>query len=445
MRASCSEPNCLGVNILSRKRNDLLIPEVFVPLTGEYLQADKVFAHDQDQIHTWRRELSRAKRQKTRLWVCSLCQESVFIAGGRGKDKRRPHFKHYRDIPACPYQTRDLDKEAIRRVKYNGAKESPLHRELKEFIYSALRNDVAATDVAMEKTLFIEDGGRHWRRPDVSATWNGIKVVFEVQISSDFLDVIVGREDDYRSAGVFIIWVFRDFDPERFVTKDIYVGNQKQVFVLTKRAMELSRSNESLVLECYYKVPEAYNGSLIENWHQSDVMLADMTFKQDKMQAFYHNYDEARGLLESSLLRSRFENYWCEVRPGLDPIERNEKDIEFQVELSAKLLGIPKKWDSSIEGFLNALYSLHRRTPIAYKMNLFGIVDNALNSRKQYSYVLFKAVELFGCGEMFKRRDAFKTKLKQYRDERNTNPKYLRNRDYDTLFMFLFPVLCTLK
>lgn len=114
-----------------------LIPEVFVPETGCFIKAAEYFdGQDErhvDEVHAKRRELLRAKRKGEKLWVCAMCQEPIYIASGLGLTKRRAHFKHFVDTPRCPYQTHNkLPTETIRRIKYNGAKESPLHRDMKE-------------------------------------------------------------------------------------------------------------------------------------------------------------------------------------------------------------------------------------------------------------------------------------------------------------------------
>lgn len=422
-------------------RNALRIPEIFDPSSGEYHSADVLFGQDPDTIHTWRRELRLAKRRDEPLWVCSLCQEPVFIAGGCGTDKRRHHFKHYRDIPLCPYQTRDgLDADTIRRIKYNGAKESPLHRELKEFLRDMLELDPDAFNIMVEQTHFHQDGGRVWRRPDVATNWRDRKIVFEIQISTDFLTVILGREEFYHSQEIFLLWVFNQFSPDQFTTRDIYVGNQKNLYVLTERTKELSLQNKILTFECHYKVPYLLDGQIVDRWQSQDVCLKDLTFDKEKMQIIWNHYDEQVSSLSRDSLRSRFERYWCNDRPAMDMDSRNHRDELFKREF-AKLFTAPNIWHTGLENFLYALYSLRDQTPVYYKMNLFGIVDNALNSRKEFTHALLWALHIYGHSDAFRDRPAFKSKVEKYKAGKDADPKYKRNKDFDPLFAFLFPDL----
>lgn len=195
-----------------------LITEVFDPASGRYIPASTYFDenddYQKDVIHIQRRELLRAKRKGQKLWVCALCQEPIYIAGGLGQTRRRYPFKHFIDTPRCPYQTRNmLDQATIRKIKYNGAKESPLHRDMKTALAALLEWDSAVTgEVQVEQTFFHQDQGKQWRRPDIACTWNDLQLVMEIQISSDFVEVIVGRENFYREQQVFILWVFNKLD-----------------------------------------------------------------------------------------------------------------------------------------------------------------------------------------------------------------------------------------
>ena len=269
-----------------------LIPTIFDPATGQYIEAGEYFSNlsdiDRDEIHAKRRELILARRQGKKLWVCAACQAPVSIAGGHGEKKRRHHFKHFVSDEKCPYQTKGFPQDLIRKIKYNGAKESTLHWQMKNALAALLEEDILVSDqVEVEKTFFHEDKGKKWRRPDIACIRNLLQLVFEVQISTDFIDVIVGREEFYRSQGVFILWVFRHFDPNQYTARDIYVGNQKNVFVLNKRVLERSQAESQLTFECHYKEPFLDGLEIRDRWVIQDLTLNDLTYDQDNMQAYF--------------------------------------------------------------------------------------------------------------------------------------------------------------
>lgn len=436
-----------------------LIPEVFVPQTGLYIKADAYFdeqdERQKDLVHAQRRELLRAKRKGQKLWVCALCQEPIYIAGGLGRTRRRAHFKHFVDTPRCPYQTRSgLDPETIRRIKYNGAKESPLHRDMKENLAALLREDPAVSgEVQVEKTFFHQDHGKEWRRPDVACTWNGLGLVMEIQISSDFLEVIVGREDFYREQGVFILWVFNKLDPNQYTTKDIYVGNQKNSFVFNERVKGLSVKTGVLTFECHFKRPTIDKGKIVDVWQSRDVTLRDLIFDRERMQVFCHDYDQAERILEQSKLLADFERYWCRVRPTLDAEEIDIPSQDWLYEKQFKILcDIEPGWvRSNAAKVLDVLYAI-RDTPSEkagqlvgnYRINLFAVVDVMFNSRKPFLWAVLWALDVYGHGNGFRSRPAFKSKVSQYKAaKKNRDSAYRRETRYDPLFKVLFPQLAS--
>lgn len=432
-----------------------LIPEVFVPETGCFIKAATYFDdqddRQKDEVHTKRRELLRAKRNGQKLWVCAMCQEPVYIAGGLGRTKRRAHFKHFVDTPRCPYQTHsNLDQETIRKIKYNGAKESPVHRETKETLADLLERDpLVSGKVDIEKTFFHQDHGKEWRRPDITCDWNDLRLVLEIQISSDFLDVIVGREDFYRKQGVFILWVFNKLDPDQYTTKDIYVGNQKNCFIFNERVKALSREAGILTFECHFKRPRLSQGKIVDEWKSQDVTLKDLTFDRNRMQAFWHDYDQAENRLQRAMLLGEFETYWCHERTKIDSEASAAKNMRFEKAFHAQF-GIELGWTKSkAANVLDALYDI-RNTPTTKadqivsnrNSNLFSVIDTMFNSRKPFLWVVLWALNVFDHRDNFKNRPAFINKMALYKAASNNRDEaYRREQAFDPLFKILFPQL----
>ncbi len=424
-----------------------LIPEVFDPVEGRYIKASTYFSEvddrKRDAIHSRRRELLRAKRQGNKLWVCALCQEPIYIAGGLGRTKRRAHFKHFIDTPRCPYQTRrKFDQETIRKIKYNGAKESSLHHDIKDALSSLLNDDPSTADLAVEKTFFHQDGGREWRRPDIAATWRDLKIVFEIQISSDFVDVIIGREDFYREQGVFILWIFNKLDPDQYTVRDIYVGSQKNCFLFNERVREISLQSGVLTLECRYKKPVLIEGKIVDEWHTSDVTLEDLTFDPERMQAFLFDYDTAEKDLLRPQLLTEFQTYWCLNRSEAEFEEMDYWNRRFEEKFS-KLFDIQPGWTrSKVTNVISALYSLQLGRPVNYDQNLFALVDTMLHYRKPFTFVILWAIEVFGHKDAFKDRRAFQKKLALYKKAKEERIwDFRREKKYDLLLGALFPEL----
>jgi len=127
------------------------------------------------------------------------------------RDSRLFYFKHVLEDGRCPQITRgELTMEEINARKYNGAKESARHIQMKEYVVKSLSADSRFSNIRVEKRWTGELSGE-WRQPDVRATYNGIDIVFEIQLSTTFLDVIVERRRFYQREGGLLFWIFADF------------------------------------------------------------------------------------------------------------------------------------------------------------------------------------------------------------------------------------------
>ena len=95
----------------------------------------------------------------------------------------------------------------------------------------------------------------NWRKPDVIAKYNNLNIVFELQLSTTFISVVVQRDIFYRLNDYFIIWVFNFDDNQKYVDltnlmcKDIYYANKRNVFIFDAEAQQASEEREELVLK----------------------------------------------------------------------------------------------------------------------------------------------------------------------------------------------------
>ncbi|ELX4189979.1 hypothetical protein QJ358_003410 [Vibrio vulnificus] len=203
---------------------------------------------------------SIAKNRKTNpLALCNVCFQPVVL---RATPQRTTFFAHVKDSEDCPIKTTtSLTMEEIQAMKYNGQKEGRQHKEGKQRLAELLSSDPLFSDeIHIEKTFREKNPvgiAKHWRRPDISArlALDNREVLFELQVSTTFLDVIISREEFYKNNDAYITWVFLDFDSEKFTTLDIAYANKANVFVLDNEANHESELNGKLVMKCYYRQP----------------------------------------------------------------------------------------------------------------------------------------------------------------------------------------------
>ncbi len=70
-------------------------------------------------------------------------------------------------------------------MKYHGAQESDAHRRMKVLLERSLRADPRASDIHQEKTWRAAGRPTSYRRPDVQALYDGVRLAFEAQHKHD--------------------------------------------------------------------------------------------------------------------------------------------------------------------------------------------------------------------------------------------------------------------
>jgi competence CoiA-like predicted nuclease len=154
------------------------------------------------EIFHLRRELEVDILENTPKYACAYCKDRLYL---RGTPKKIHHFYHLKRNPNCPLEAYPKWSIAeLRAYIYNGVKEGPLHKAIKDRLDTALNNDSRFSEIKVEKTV---SDGSSWRKPDLQANFNDKKFVFEIQISNTFLSVIVARELFYRDMDIPLIWI----------------------------------------------------------------------------------------------------------------------------------------------------------------------------------------------------------------------------------------------
>jgi hypothetical protein len=109
------------------------IKEVLNIQTGEFIKSDDFFSLSEEIIFQGRRKLEEYNQNGEKLLVCPFCYQPVKIRGSI-TGKKSMHFAHLYDSGDCPIKTTNkYTEEEIRRMKYNGQKESEIHKTIKNF------------------------------------------------------------------------------------------------------------------------------------------------------------------------------------------------------------------------------------------------------------------------------------------------------------------------
>jgi hypothetical protein len=392
-----------------------------------------------------RRELYGATKEgNEKTLVCSVCNQSLGLYGGKGKTKQILHFRHYQDSSDCPIKTSEnLSQKEIDCIRYNGAKESERHKQLKEFIYNRLLQDDRFKESAMEKVVKILNEKKSWRKPDVSAVFEDKKIVFEIQLQTTFLNVIVDRENDYKNEQTYIMWFFDNSNMEkfRFSEEDIFYANNSNAFVITDKTIELSLQENKFLFECCYKKQYIKENMIIEKWENEIISFDDLKFDIINYKVHYHNFDEAKERLKEELDKSHIEN-------SLMLLEQCDID-EYQIFQNAlrtlfeKYGAINKKnlISSKVIRTIFILYSVKKQKVYGWdNKDIIWALNNFFHHHEEYSFLVMRIIIANNLGDdliVEDKNKSFKTKVDQWK-------KRDKNKDetkYNGLFIELFPEL----
>ncbi|MBQ3946053.1 MAG: WG repeat-containing protein, partial [Alphaproteobacteria bacterium] len=276
------------------------ILEIFDTKEGDIIEAESFFQRPEHELIRWRRIFEESILTGEHRFICPYCRQDVKISGKKYARGLVSYFSHLHDSDYCEIKTTTgLSKEQIEARKYGLVAESYRHKSLKRKIREALQGNASqekgVSDVVEEKRVSSNLPYMNWRRPDVMAKYNGMNLVFELQLSTTFISVVVQRDIFYRLNNYFIIWVFNFDDNQKYVDltnlmcKDIYYANKRNIFIFDIEAQNESVKRNELVLKC--------NWLDVDNtWHFSKskgngdgklITLDELKYDQDFSKPYY--------------------------------------------------------------------------------------------------------------------------------------------------------------
>ncbi|MBO5186038.1 MAG: WG repeat-containing protein [Prevotella sp.] len=326
-------PNIYDIGLIPAEK--LSIPEVYDVKEDRIINARDFFSQHESELILWRRNLQEEYLMGNARFICPECKQPVKINGHKLQRGRVCYFAHFKDSDDCPYKTgTNRTKEEIERLKYSLVQESERHKRLKAAIASVLEGEKSKSmgvgKVECEKRINSEIPYLKWRRPDIYAEYNGRKYVFELQLSTTFVSVIVDRDIFYRLNNYHIIWVFNFEDNKEYVNlhnlmcKDIYYANKRNVFIFDADAEELSKERGELVLKCRW---------LDENgvWSSDEFVTLDMfQYDEESHKPFIIDADKAYLEKHPEYVerRKQLENSREDILKALMERQKHEEELE---------------------------------------------------------------------------------------------------------------------
>lgn len=437
------------------------IPNVTNLQNGEIIKSIDFFSMDEESIFKIRTENERYLQKDIKFLVCSLCHQSVKIRGGIDKAKSL-HFSHLHSSGDCPIKTgQSYTTEEINAMKYNGAKESEEHKKIKKFIYEMLSKDNNFSNTGIEKTFKNTGLQRNWKRPDVSTVYKNQNIVFEIQLSTTFLDVIVSRQNFYYSNNTNIVWVFNKFPEDlsklRFTEKDILYSNKNNIFVLDDEMMEKSLHNNVLIFKCYYMKPfRNKKGQIESTWKKEEIEVNNITFDEVTNKSYIFNYDSAKARLLFEDKLKKINPIYGIIIDGIKEVEAHgglKYDWNLSNVLDSTIFDYfdPFSLEELVEaeeliGFLLTILFYGRKQQRDYESRyrssdgyFIRILNHMIDYKKEYIDIILRAIDIYDKRLMIidnDKKGKFRERLINYKKD---TP--LQSNKHDKVIQFLFPEL----
>jgi Family of unknown function (DUF6035) len=373
------------------------IVEVLDLDTGEFIDAAHFITGHlyQSLIYERVRIVERMNAGHARF-VCADCQVPVYLVS-----RAEAHiffFRHRSEDGSCPAQTRSpLTADEICARKYHGLRESEPHRKIKALIERGLNADPKFSGVVAEKTWRGTKNPKNFRRPDVQAESVRGKLAFEVQLSTTFLSVVVGRRSFYRNEGALLVWVFGGFDPDYrlLTTDDLLFSNNSNVFVVDEETTALSEMTRVFHLRCHHRCPVREGDKIADGWQSHVVPFHELVQDRDNQQIFLFDYARAEASLLAEIEREveqrkavarhadrqdLFEFWLVHGRHFSNAPNDLAIWAQLRERYAARGLSLPAYPDGDAEfrAFLNSQYSAEAGSPIGWNFKKLIEVGHCL-------------------------------------------------------------------
>lgn len=229
-------------------------------------------------------------------FACSFCSQGLVIKEWSTDLSLRhyPWFSHLPDSLDCKVKTPNgVTDEEISEQKYRSTKESLAHIQMKLELFNELIAHGQFSNVKMEKIEPGVDGD--WRKPDISAIYQGRKVAFEVQLSHQLIGELIKRDKFYQDNHISVFWVFKNFQSSQATAwmKDIATSNRGNIFSWDIEVSNLSERSNQIVFRGFYLIPAKTTDKMI--WRNETVKMEAIRFDDVTLKPYFYDINGKDG------------------------------------------------------------------------------------------------------------------------------------------------------
>ena len=425
------------------------IGEVLDLRDGECYSAAQVIGSDEDKASQLRLLLRTLIDKSSPRYVCPECGVPIYLACM--SSSRTFFFKHDLEDNRCSAVTRGpLSQDEIDARKYNGAKESDLHLQMKEWLVKSIEVDSRFSDIAIEQRWKGNLTGQ-WRKPDVRATCAGKRIAFEIQLSTTHLPVISRRRQFYLQEGGLLFWVFARFNESsrRLTQDDVFYNNNQNAFLVSPATVAASIDAKALHFQCVWAEP--VSPTEVAGLKHRIISFHDLHINYEQQQVYHFDfYGHRNSLLEAEVARRRtlrndFEEHFLAYMRGDRDNEARWWTIRKRLRAERVVLPI---YESQLpRSLLMVLYTFKYGKPTACDLKTFIEVAHLVTNTSNRRYLRHSraALAAFNRGTLLESQDKsgkWNAKVLAYKAAiGNRDPDYAPDSTHDSLIDFLFPEL----
>ncbi|WP_290478765.1 DUF6035 family protein [Hyphomonas sp. UBA1923] len=438
------------------------IREVMSQKSGQLLDAVRfIQRHRYDQLINRQSATRRLLSLNETRYYCPMCGTPVYISTSPYK---KFFFKHKIEDGSCPAVTRDgRTPQQMAAAKYMGARESDAHIRAKHRIERSLDASPQFSNVRVEERLKSTKRIGRWRQPDVQAEFGELRLAFEAQLSTTFLDVVIERREFYREEGMLLVWIMTWFDPYyRRITDDrLLIMNNSNVLVVDEETTRRSEQEQRFYVRVHYRQPVIQADEIEDIWQSAIIPFDELTFDLERQRAYFFDYEGEDKRAEQQLNAKRTEQRARQAEEAREAFfthweELKEHDHRYG-KLSAPAISgkrgvlnagvlLPDyiQENYSFHNAVSAILSAQSGKPVGYGFKKLNQVAHHLADKYPENLLYFgHALTAFGHRETLAQQDTtgkWNTRSRSVRSAlRSYDPSYQPDPEWVDTILFLFP------
>ena len=367
------------------------------------------------QLAEFRKVIQSAYHDGIPQILCANCSQPVYVSvegsvHPEERDGRDAYFAHYPGwAQFCEWGSVKGYSDDSDSYRPAGPSEGPIHAYLRRMIEEMLRCDPEFRGIQPRPVISL---GSERRRPDVSATLEGSRIAFDLQLGTTGHAEIVARERFYKKNGIGYMLITNRLNPQELARQsfqDIYWNSQCQIFAIDGQNFATSKMHMELHLWVYAVRPRLGQNGLYTVWERRQVGRSGIEWNVDSGRPVFPQ--EHLGDVAHELMRKEFYN---PTRSFVNALKGQDNHAESRAGTSWDEIATLVKgntWNIAQSDDVFKVFGVLSTVAAGKKMDssrypeeaLVNIINNFLERHRNWTPVLTKIANSYGHEELLSR------------------------------------------